>query len=234
MSIFKPKGWDELFEEAANRWEKPNAYAYLLVDGLKERFRGTVRVLDAGYGAGRHLVYLHKQGFVVSGFEIASNAEKFARKKISPLENSDTISLKTFDMHQTPWPYKSESFEGLLAINVVHHTNYAGFLAIVDEMARVLVPGGLLLATVASKHNHKYGVGEQIDDHTYLTDSGAEKGIPHAFFDENDLRKIFSSKYNILNLQEISGEIPEADQHLKKEGALDHWRIYVEKAHSMD
>ena len=96
-------------------------------------------------------------------------------------------------------------------------------------MARLLTHGGLLLATVASKNNYKYGVGKKIDNHTFLTDSGAEKGIPHAFFDEQDLKEIFKNEFNIMRLQEMSGEIPEADRHLKKEGTLDHWLIHVER-----
>lgn len=229
MVDFKPKGWDDLFKEESNRWNKPNEYVQLLVNGLKENFHGITRVLDVGYGAGRHLVYLHQQGFVVSGFEMVPTAEKFAKEKLSCIKGGAGVELKTFDMHTLPWPYVASSFEGMLAINVIHHTNHAGFLEIVGEMTRLLVPGGLVLATVASKHNHKYGSGKSIDEYTYLTESGAEKGIPHAFFDEQDLRKIFGDKYNLFVLREISGEIPKADQQFKKQGVLDHWLVYAKR-----
>ena len=57
MSKFKPKVWNELFEKEENRWKKPNIYAHLLVDRLKKNFGEDSRILDIGFGAGRHLVY---------------------------------------------------------------------------------------------------------------------------------------------------------------------------------
>jgi len=228
MTTFQPKGWDQLLEESRNRWNEPNEFIPLFASGLRQQFSGITRVLDAGYGAGRHIVYLHEQGFAVSGFDIAPNAEHHARAKL-PQEVAAYVDLKTFDMHDTPWPYADSSFEGVVAVNVIHHTIYDGFVATLDEIARVLVPRGLVLATIASKGNHKYGIGEKIDEYTFLTDSGAEKGIPHAFFDETDLRNMLADKYTIRELREVSGEIPEADRHLKKEGALDHWLLYLEK-----
>lgn len=229
MTGFRPRGWDELFEKEANRWVKPNEYAHILVDGLRSGFQGEIRVLDVGYGTGRHLVYLHRKGFRISGFEITSNAQQFVDRKLSHLEGSRSIELRILDMHQIPWPYGSSSFKGVLAINVIHHTNYEGFVKIINEIARIVVPKGLLLATIASKHNHKYGKGKQIDDYSYLADSGAEKGIPHAFFDRQDLYRIFGEQYDIRMLEEITGEIPEADKHLRKEGIRDHWLIYAER-----
>ena len=226
---FRSKGWDELLENDKNRWQNPNEHAPILVNGLRKNFSGQIRALDIGYGAGRHLLYFHEQGFKVSGFDIALNAEDYAREKLDGVKGAELIDLKTFDMLSIPYPYNSNSFEGVLAINVIHHTNYQGFLRIISEISRVLVPSGLFLATIASKNNHKFGKGPKIDDYAYLTDIGAEKGVPHAFFDEKDLIRIFGASYKIKELRLISGEIPEADKAMKKEGALDHWLVYVEK-----
>jgi len=227
MADFKHKGWDELFEHNKNRWKKPNEYVHLLSNKLKDQFKDKAHVLDIGYGTGRHILYFHQKGCLVSGFDIASNAKKYAKEIISTI--SDEIDLKVFDMSQTPWPYKPNSFEGALAINVIHHTNYNNFVKIINEISRILVKNGLFLATIASKQNHKFGKGDKIDEYTYLTDSGAEKGIPHCFLDNKDITKIFSPKFHLLKLELISGEIPEEDKPLKKEGSLDHWLIFAQK-----
>ena len=80
---FKPKGWDELYKETKNRWAQPNEYAYILKNGLIDTFDKNIRILDIGYGIGRHVLYFLNQGFVVSGFDIAANAEKFSREILS-------------------------------------------------------------------------------------------------------------------------------------------------------
>ena len=230
MAEFKARGWDVLLEETKNRWDTPNEFAPMLVERIRANFgEGKHRVLDGGYGAGRHLKYLLEQGFAPDGFEIAPNAEAHARKRLERVEGAEDVELKCFDMHETPWHYEDGSYAGFLAINVIHHTNYEGFLATVDQIARVLKPQGVMLATIASKGNHKFGMGPRVDAYTFKTDRGAEEGIPHAFFDQEDLVRIFEPEYNVLELREVSGEIPEADRHMKKEGALDHWLVYVEK-----
>lgn len=221
MQRFKSKGWDELFEESKNRWKKPNKYIHLLRDEVKKKFEKK-RVLDIGCGTGRHISYLHSKGFDVSGFDIASNVRNFVGK-------TEKAKLKKHDMNVFPWPYKSESFEGALAINVIHHTNYKNFVKIVNEINRILVKSGFFLGTIVSKKNHKFRCGKKIDEYTYLTDVGAEKGIPHCFLDEKDIKKIFEEGFRILELKLISGEIPEKDKKFKKEGALDHWLVFAQK-----
>ncbi len=228
MGIFKSRGWDNLLEDDKNRWNEPNKYVNILIDNLKKKFK-SARILDIGFGAGRHILYLHEFGFKISGFDIAQNAEHYAKERLSDIKDKELIDLKTFDMLSVPWLYNSNSFEGALAINTIHHTNYEGFIKIIDEISRVLVPSGLFLATITSKNNHKFGQGLKTDSHSYITDEGAEKGIPHCFLDENDINKIFNKKFKILKLKMISGEIPYKDIKFRKKGALDHWLLYAEK-----
>jgi len=223
----KFKGWEKLFEDDKNRWEKPNPYINLLEDKLKKFFRDKIHVLDVGYGAGRHIIYFNKEKFLVSGFDIAPTAKNYTEKLISL--SSNKIDLKTFDMNQIPWLYKTEYFEGVIAINVIHHTNYNNFTKIIHEIARIMVKDGLFLATIASKENYKYKKGKKIDEYTFLTDIGAEKGIPHCFLDKSDITKIFTPKFQLLELRLICGEIPQDDIYFKNKIDLDHWLIFAQR-----
>lgn len=224
MKKFKSKGWDELFVHEVNRWKKPNKYTNILTKELKRNFRNNIRVLDIGYGAGRHINFLIKNGFDTYGFDIAKNAEKYTNVK--------STKLTTFDMNKFPWSYKDNFLNGALAINVIHHTNYTKFKKIIKEISRILVPNGLFLATIVSKENHKFGKGKKLDNNSYITDEGAEKGIPHCFLDERDIKNIFNKKFKILKLKIISGEIPKQDIKFRKKGALDHWLIFAQKKSS--
>lgn len=52
--------WNEFFKQEEFRWRNPDLNVVQLAKRLKER--NALYVLDLGCGAGRHLVYLAKQG----------------------------------------------------------------------------------------------------------------------------------------------------------------------------
>lgn len=225
--IYGSKSWNKIFNEQENRLEKPHDYINLITDALKEKFGIGARVLDIGYGCGRHLEYFLKQGFKVSGFDFSDNAEEHVRKRFSNLD-INKIDLRKINMFQTPWPYEPYSFDGAISIGVINHSNFKDFLKIINEIYRVLSKRGLLFCTLLSKENYKYNKGKRLDDYTFLMDSGVEKGISHCFFDRKDLLEIFNKKYNIKKIKLIHGETFEKDRFQVK-NFLDHWLVFVQK-----
>lgn len=234
MGMEQPRGWQELLKDDVNRWNEPNQHVVSeLSDWLNER-RKPLDVLDIGYGAGRHILYFARRGDNVSGFEVAPNGEEYTRQRLAKAGlNPSGVNLRTFDMHERPWQYLDDSFDLAVAINVIHHTGEHGLKGLegtMSEIYRVLRPGGQFLATLASRENHKFGKGKQIDSHTYLTPDGAEAGIPHTFLGFQDVVALLpEDRWRHLKIQAIAGEIPDADKALKKPGALDHLLVYAEK-----
>ena len=103
---------------------------------LPERGEG-LRLLDVGCGTGHHLAQLRQQGFDVAGVD--GSPEMIALARAS---NPDVV-IRQGDVEALPFP--SGGFDVVVCVEVLRYL--PGPTACLLEMARVLKPGGLCLAT---------------------------------------------------------------------------------------
>ena len=114
------------------------------------RFDTRRRVLDAGCGAGRNLVYMLGRGFDAFAIDsdpaaVAAVKRLFAR--LAPQLAGEHVREGHVDT--LPWP--DASMDAVISSAVLHFARDAEhFRAMVNEMWRVLVPGGLLFARLAT------------------------------------------------------------------------------------
>ena len=123
---------------------------YLFDQLLRGRLHPGMRVVDAGCGGGRNLVYLLRQGYEV----FAADADPAAVAGVRRLASSLAPSLPadhfvTAPVEQLPFP---DAFADIvLSSAVLHFARDDGqFDAMVREMWRVLAPGGMLWCRLAS------------------------------------------------------------------------------------
>jgi SAM-dependent methyltransferase len=109
-----------------------------------------MRVLDAGCGGGRNVVYLLQAGFEVWAADPSAEAVDAVRGLAVTLGQpfadgrvrQEPIEAMTFE---------PGSFDVVIASAVLHFArDHAHFDAMVDGLWRVLAPGGLLFARLAS------------------------------------------------------------------------------------
>jgi SAM-dependent methyltransferase len=123
---------------------------YLFDQLLRGRFDTRRRVLDAGCGAGRNLVYMLGRGFDAFAIDsdpaaVAAVKRLFAR--LAPQLAGEHVREGHVDT--LPWP--DASMDAVISSAVLHFARDAEhFRAMVNEMWRVLVPGGLLFARLAT------------------------------------------------------------------------------------
>jgi SAM-dependent methyltransferase len=123
---------------------------YLFDQLLRGRFDGRTRVLDAGCGGGRNLPYLLTHGFDVFALDadagaVAAVAGLFAR--LAPALSPDQVQMGNVDA--LPWP--DGSMDAVISSAVLHFARDEWhFKVMVQEMWRVLAPGGLLFARLAT------------------------------------------------------------------------------------
>ena len=123
---------------------------YLFDQLLRGRFDGRPRVLDAGCGGGRNLPYFLTRGFDVFAIDadagaVGAVAGLFAR--LAPALLPDQVQLGELDA--LPWP--DGSMDAVIASAVLHFArDERHFTAMVREIWRVLAPGGLLFARLAT------------------------------------------------------------------------------------
>ncbi len=132
---------------------------YLFDQLLRGRFDRRRRVLDAGCGDGRNLVFFLRNGF--DGYAIDREPAAVERVRalaaaLAPALPADHITHG--DLEQLPWP--DASMDAVVCSAVLHFADdEAQFGRIVKELWRVLAPDGLLFARLASSVGLEHLVG---------------------------------------------------------------------------
>ncbi len=123
---------------------------YLLDQLLKGRIAPGMRLLDAGCGGGRNLVWFLRSGCEVHGVDASPAAVEQARRLAGRLAPSHPPeSFQTADLDALPFP--EGRFDAVVCSAVLHFArDEAHFDRMLDEMWRVLRPGGLFFARLAS------------------------------------------------------------------------------------
>lgn len=123
---------------------------YLFDQLARGRFDRRRRILDAGCGAGRNLPYFLTHGFEVFAVDsdpAAVHAVGALAAHVAPGRPAPTV--KHAPVEELPWD--DGSMDAVISSAVLHFaTGRAHFDAMVGEMWRVLVPGGLLFARLAT------------------------------------------------------------------------------------
>lgn len=123
---------------------------YLFDQLLRGRIRPGMRVLDAGCGGGRNLVYLLREGFDVHAADANPRALASVRALLADLApHLPQDRVREATVEQMPWD--DASMDVVICSAVLHFAgDDAHFDAMVHELWRVLAPGGMLFARLAS------------------------------------------------------------------------------------
>jgi tellurite methyltransferase len=132
---------------------------YLFDQILRGRFDARPRVLDAGCGDGRNLVYLLQHGFACYGVDEDATAIEVIRRtaaRLAPHLPAENFRMASIDR----LPFADASMDVVLASAVLHFARDEDhWTRMVLEMWRVLAPNGLLFARLASNIGLEASVG---------------------------------------------------------------------------
>jgi len=108
------------------------------------------RALDIGCNTGPVLIPLRQRGYEVVGIDISKGDVHQAE---SYLREHRLSSGRLLAADGTCPPFRDQSFDFVLLVDVLEHTDYPRRM--VSEVRRLLVPGGIVIATVPWAH-HPY------------------------------------------------------------------------------
>jgi tellurite methyltransferase len=194
------KEWNEIWKTGVGRagWLTPDPFVVSLVPRFKqERVK---RVLDLGFGLGRHAILLAREGFDVYGIESSPVGLEFAVDWAG--REAAAIYLSRGDMSRLP--YGGDSFDLVLAWNVIYHGTVDYILSTVAEIERCLRPGGYLVCSLISTKNDQCGLGEQIEEGTYVVPGHHEKSYPHHYFTRQEVER-FLGRFALLECEDVRG-----------------------------
>ena len=139
-----------MIDSAALRAQFGEIDIYLFDQLLRGRFDGRRRVLDAGCGSGRNLPYFLASGADVYAIDEDPAAVKAVRRlaaQLAPALPPDNIRQGV--LHVLPWA--DARMDAVVCSAVLHFArDRTHFTRMVEEMWRVLAPGGLLFVRLAS------------------------------------------------------------------------------------
>ena len=123
---------------------------YLFDQILKGRFDARRRVLDAGCGDGRNLVYFLRTGFTCYGVDADAGAVAAVQRLASELApHLPSAHFTQADL--AALPFSDASMDAVICSAVLHFADDAAqFGRMVEQLWRVLAPGGLFFARLAT------------------------------------------------------------------------------------
>jgi SAM-dependent methyltransferase len=147
---------------------------YLFDQLLKGRLVPGMKILDAGCGSGRNLVYLLKSGFEVFGVDESGAAlaqTRWLAANLSPHLPVDNFRVEPVERTS----FADAGFDVVLSSAVLHFArDEEHWQRMLSEMWRVLKPGGIFFARLASS----IGIEDKItliDERRYLLPDGSER-----------------------------------------------------------
>jgi tellurite methyltransferase len=147
---------------------------YLFDQLLKGRISSEMRVLDAGCGGGRNLIYFFSSGFNVSAVDQSSEAIAQIRSlaaQLAPHLPADNFRIDAIDQMS----FANQSFDVVISSAVLHFArDEAHWHRMVQEMWRVLKPGGIFFARLASTIGIEDKI-RQIEGRRYHLPDGSDR-----------------------------------------------------------
>lgn len=175
-------------------------------------------VLDLGCGGGRHLELLGDFGLTGVGVDFAwpsllscrRRSVRRARRRFLPLARASYTQL----------PFHSNRFDGVIAHALLCYGYPSEIEAGVEEVRRVLKPGGWAYLWFRSTEDGRYGDGREVapDCFRLSGDGTNERNMPVAFFDRRSLNKLVGrfrdAQVEYSKVISASGRI-DADWHVE-------------------
>jgi SAM-dependent methyltransferase len=144
---------------------------YVFDQILRGNIASGMRVLDAGCGYGRNLVYLLRAGCEVFAVDADSQAVDHVRQLSASLDTGlPSKNFQAAPIEHMPFP---DGFADVVICNSVLHfaRNEAHLRAMLGELWRVLRPGGMLFCRLGSRIGMDF---EEVREGIFVVGDGSE------------------------------------------------------------
>jgi SAM-dependent methyltransferase len=187
--------WSKLHDRYKTQdWsEKPSIFAETAVT----YFPSKGRILDLGAGLGQDSRFFAEQGYEVVSTDLKNETLK-ERYQTLPVDVQRQISVDKVDLRKEI-PFEDASFNVVYAHLSLHYFDHETTIRLVEEIQRVLKPGGVFAFFVNSIHDPQYGTGKKIEDNYFYVEDKAKR-----FFSVESVRSL-TRHFDVILLDD-SGE----------------------------
>lgn len=186
--------WNHILKRQDYSREEPDKLVTQFTKLLKNK--NAKRVLDLGCGAGRHVIYLAKQGFETYGIDISKTGLKQAKNRLK----TEKLNAALIKCDMKTLPYIPNCFDAVISLYTIYHNTQKDIKTTITETHRTLNKNGTILLNFQSKRSSKHGKGTKIEENTYIQENEPEKGIIHHFVDKAEIHELLKG-FKIVELQ---------------------------------
>lgn len=191
--------WDREYSKPHPVWKGPPRSEVDIPAGA--------RVLELGCGNGKALAALARSASAVVAVDISRAALRAcgaAYLSRADLARADLLRL----------PFADGSFDAVAAFHVLEHISQADRPGAVEEIGRVLVPGGSAHVRAFSVRDLRCGKGQEVEEMTFRRGNG----ISYHYFTPGELGSLFG-RFDRVELEEIDS--------VKRFDGKDHLRAEI-------
>jgi len=143
-----------------------------------------LNAIDIGCGSGRHMALLENSGIGgVYGTDYSLNALNICKDAGLPLViNCDNKNM----------PFREETFDIAIAWGSLHYSSKGEMRLMLEEVKRIIKRGGSLFATIRRDNDTYLKTGTHLGNNTWSTGLDDLTGTVVSFFNEDELKDIFS------------------------------------------
>ena len=152
---------------------------------------------------------------------ISKMAKTLVACDVNPAANLDDVATIMCIDHSKVLPFANREFDVVIASLSLHYFDWQTTEQIIQEISRVLLPGGILLCRLNSENDVNYGAvgNREIEPGLYKV-NGAQK----RFFSKSDIFRLLAFPWIEL---EIEHKV--IDRYLRKKAV---WELCVQNAYS--
>lgn len=204
MITDQKRHWNEVYSKNAEFFgEQPSDFAKQALAQFREN--GVSDLLELGPGQGRDTLYFAENGLAIKGLDYSNRSISELNAKAEGRSIASRIKLQNHDIRE-PFPFPDGSFDACYAhMLLCMHLKENDIKSVLEEIHRVIRPGGLAVYSVRSTFDPHYKHPEA----TYLGEKLYEVGgfVVH-FFSEAMIRK-FARGFEIVSIGRLKeGSLP--------------------------
>jgi len=200
-----PVGFDARWESDVygkgrmlNRYPSEEIVSFIL-STFPANQRRSLRVLDLGCGAGNNVCFLAREGFEVVGIDGSQTAIEFARQRLADENLHAELMVRDF----STLGLDHSSFDCVIDRGALTHNRRQVIEAALDEVRRVLKPGGVFFSQMFSSAMADREFGQALGDGSYDFFSGGYfSDIGLTFFaGREDIAELFATRFDELQIR---------------------------------
>lgn len=167
---------------------------------------GNINFLDLGTGAGRHAIFLAREGFSTW----ACDFSKVGLERLDARTKIAGVTVRTDCCEADNLGYEDNFFHGVIVFGVYYYISYERFIRAVGELKRVLTPGGRALVVMRTDKDSRRNGAKQVGKYTFqlpdlseVAPFNAESGTQMLFLDEKAVIETFAC-FSELDLDRVT------------------------------